>query len=130
MGIRSAFALRLTAHRRVAAILALAAPMIGCNNLIGNDEIDTEGEGANAGRQATPDDVQGGPLALNCAYAPDPASIGTAKDKYLSAAKNWQGWKAGTTDFSSPATINATDFYDCNGSKGVHAIVFEMAKFF
>jgi hypothetical protein len=26
--------------------------------------------------------------------------------------------------------VHATDMYDCNGTKGIHAIVYDLSKFF
>ncbi len=104
---------------------------MGCKILIGSGDIDTQGgDGSKAGRAATPDDVAGGPIAFNCAYAPDPGSTGVAKGKFLPSGISWQGFKPGTVDFTNAITFNTTDVYDCNGSKGIHAVVFEVVKFF
>ncbi len=117
--------------------LVAAGLVAGCNSLTGVEDVNvdqgSQEPGAtnpnNTGNNAagSEDAVQGPVVALNCAYSP--ANPGVTKGKDLPASKHWQGFAAGSTD-SMPIDINSTDFYDCTGTKGVHAVVYELAKFF
>jgi hypothetical protein len=107
---------------------ALSVSLFGCNGLSGASDVSIDGTlsptggsdaGANGAHAALPT------TTLNCAYAPtDP---GVTEGKQMPSSLSWQGYVAGN---DAVVTLNATDLYDCDGSKGVDVVVYEMAKFF
>jgi hypothetical protein len=57
-----------------------------------------------------------------CAYPAGP--YGTAVGNVLDPSSTWQGYLPNATDAS---TLKMSDLYDCDGSKGINAIVFDNA---
>jgi hypothetical protein len=106
--------------------LALSLSAFGCNTLVGTDEVtvDAPAEGTTSG-------VTGGASAvvpmtpLNCSYAPKEPGVGEGKQ--LPTTLTWKGYAPGSDEVGE---VRAADFFDCNGSKGIHVVVYEMAKFF
>lgn len=101
----------------------------GCNELVGGSDVSVDDANA-TGTPSTGADADGAHSALptatlNCAYTP--ADPGVTDAKQLPSTLKWQGYAPGSDDV---VTVNASDFFDCNGSKGVDVVVFEMAKFF
>jgi hypothetical protein len=64
--------------------------------------------------------VPGAEAAAECVYPSGPygQQVGDVVDPSLS----WQGYAPGA---SAPSTVHASDFYDCDGAKGVRAILFD-----
>ncbi|MBM4377043.1 MAG: hypothetical protein FJ095_18325 [Deltaproteobacteria bacterium] len=119
---------------RVARLVFVASslfPLVGCNTLVGTDEVAVDGgdDEGDAGSEAS--GANGGLSAiapttpLNCSF--QPTSPGVAENKELPLSLQWQGYAPGSDEVGS---VSAADFFDCNGSKGVHVVVYEMAKFF
>ncbi len=51
-------------------------------------------------------------------------SVGTTLGKTVSADLSWKGFPAQSTN---AAAIASTDLYDCDGSKGINAIIFDVS---
>lgn len=103
------------------AALALGLAATGCNSLAGSDDIEL-----GSAAEASEDAIKAiAPLApLNCVY--EPADVGVSDGQQLATSLEWQGYAPGSDEVT---TVHAMDFYDCNGSKNVDVVVFEMAKF-
>lgn len=57
-----------------------------------------------------------------CTYPAGP--YGSKLGQVLDPTLQWQGYAPGA---SSPSTLKMTDLYDCDGSKGINALVFDTA---
>lgn len=104
-------------------VVLLAA---GCSNTSKSQDDATGDSGAgavdadvDAGDDAASGD-DGAPTG--CAYPPGP--YGVAVGKVLNPDLQWQGF---APNASAPSTVKITDLYDCDGSKGINAIVVDSA---
>jgi hypothetical protein len=76
-------------------------------------------DGASTSDDATPiTPPEAAPPA--CVYPTGP--YGTAMGSVISPTATWQGYEVGAASIS---TITAKDLYDCDGKKGINAIVFD-----
>lgn len=135
------------------ALVALGVPgLLACNMITGADGValadDDGGVSANAaGPGATTAGPAAGPSVGNggstvngaggstantgagagpteCIYPPPP--YGVAQGQVLPPTLSWQGFAPGA---STPSTINVEDFFDCDGSRDIDAVVFDTAQF-
>lgn len=68
------------------------------------------------------------PKMMSCQFPAD-ANLGVVAGSHLPANISWEGYPIGS-DASAPATtVNVTDFYDCDGSKGIDGILFDTSQF-
>ncbi len=81
---------------------------------------DTTGTGATGGGGAGPGGGGGGAASNACPYPASP--YGKAEGKTVSGALKWQGYAEGATE---PSTVAISDYYDCDGSKGINAILLD-----
>jgi hypothetical protein len=98
----------------------LLAAACSSGNSATNGSSSDSGTG-DAGDNADAEDADDGPTG-NCVYPSGP--YGTAVGKVIDPSLTWQGYVPGATTVT---TIHITDFYDCDGSKGVNAIVLDDA---
>ena len=77
----------------------------------------TSGPDASTGDGVT----SGGPSA--CEYPPGP--YGNTANKTLSPNESWNGFAPGA---GSSSTITVEDLFDCDGSKGINAVIFTTAQ--
>lgn len=115
---------------QVAVLVSALGFVVGCNHLVGTDDVSVDGaaDGDGAGDPgATPGGLSAyAPTTpLNCNY--QPATLGVDANKQLPPTLKWQGYAPGSDEVGS---LSAMHFFDCNGSKGIDVVVFEMAKFF
>jgi hypothetical protein len=66
----------------------------------------------------TPDSAQD--AGTPCQYPPGP--YGKTQGSTLAPTLTWQGYAPGS---SSVSTVNITDFFDCDGSKGINALAID-----
>jgi len=59
-----------------------------------------------------------------CANGYPTGGYGTSMGKVVNPGLGWQGYAAKET---SPSTIHPADLYDCDGSKGINALVFDVS---
>ncbi len=116
--------------RWVWAALVFAAGATGCTNFTGADGLEVEGD------EVVVSDDDGGTVTgsgannpaptdpLTCAYAPPPH--GVTEGAILPVGQSWEGYVAGE---DAPRTFNVTELYDCEGSKGYHAIIFDTSQY-
>jgi hypothetical protein len=62
----------------------------------------------------------GGPVKAECTYPAGP--YGTNVGEVLDPTLVWQAYAPGAT---MPSTLKISDLYDCDGTKGINAIVFD-----
>ena len=96
---------------------------MGCNLVTGVDGVEFDEPAVSAG---DPSLGPGPKHLMNCAYSP--AAPGVDVGMQLPSSLAWQGYLA-YEPLDAHTTLNVTDLYDCMGTKGVHAIVFEAAEF-
>lgn len=103
------------------------AGVSGCNGLVGTDEVTVDADpDANGGTQLGSDAPAVVPTSsLNCSFIPDEPGVG--KGKQFPTTLSWKGYAAGALE---PGELHAAQLYDCDGSKGIHVVVYELAKFF
>jgi hypothetical protein len=105
------------------AILLAAGLAGGCssssnnNNSSGQSTADS-GAGEETGALDADTDAEDSGLPPGCVYPQGP--YGVAVGKVLDPTLSWQGYAPNAT---SPSTIKITDLYDCNGTRGINAIV-------
>ena len=106
-----------------AAVLVGSVALVGCNAISGADGIELSDSALMRGdddpvRLPTP-----GTQHMECAY-PEPSqpTTGILPGWTVHDYLQWEGYIPGE---SSPGTRDITDFYDCYGGKGIHAIMFE-----
>jgi hypothetical protein len=118
-------------------IVAWALPVVvGCSSAATTapwEESTTDAGGAStpASRDAAPATdaaplpaeaaaAPGAEAAAECVYPSGPygQQVGDVVDPSMA----WQGYAPGA---SAPSTVHASDFYDCDGSKGIRAVLFD-----
>ncbi len=79
----------------------------------------TGGNGGNGGGGGTPPPATGGTTGGNpCPYPPGP--YGTSVGATVAPSLSWQGFAEGS---HQAGTVNITDYHDCDGTRGVNALV-------
>jgi hypothetical protein len=128
LGVRR-LAMRSETGSALVGVLLAGLLSTGCNTLIvGDEDIALDGAAVQTGNKAipgSPDNVAGPMLAVNCAYTP--TTVGVAEKQQLPATLKYDGFVMGSDNMG---VVHATDMYDCNGTKGIHAIVYDLSKFF
>jgi len=99
----------------------------------GSGSVDTnDGTGGqvsqNGGSGGTPSSGVGaggaGAGPTGCDYPAGPYSV--AQGGTLPPTLSWQGIAPGS---STPTTVSVQDFFDCDGSKGIDALIFDTSQF-
>ncbi len=75
----------------------------------------TNGTGVTSGAGAGPQ---------NCTYPPGP--YGVDQGEVVPPTISWQGYAPGA---SSPTTITTQDLFDCDGSRGIHAVIVDTSQY-
>lgn len=60
----------------------------------------------------------------NCTYPPGPYGVG--QGEIVPPTISWQGYAPGG---SSPTTITTQDLFDCDGSRGIHAVIVDTSQY-
>lgn len=111
----------------VAGCSSPAAPGFHTSPAQGGDDAgdDAATSGDDGGSQPTGDDAGGttptpdaGTTPSKCAYPSGP--YGIHSNQTVSGAFSWQGFVDGSP---SPVTVSMKDFFDCDGSKGINAVL-------
>ena len=100
-------------------------PALGCASLVGADEVSLDGAPIVS---AGGDDVSGpapAPLPITCAY-PEGVPFGVREGDTLPVNLGWEGYVAGEQE---PRHFDVSELYDCEGSKGIDAILFDTSQF-
>ncbi|HHH27494.1 MAG TPA: hypothetical protein ENK57_03965 [Polyangiaceae bacterium] len=84
------------------------------------------GEGVGAGPASTGvgGTGTGAPGPTECEYPAGP--YGVAQGQIVPPNLTWQGFAPGS---STPETISIQDFFDCDGSRGINAVLFDTSQF-
>jgi hypothetical protein len=59
-----------------------------------------------------------------CTYPVGPYGVGLGDT--VPSNISWQGYAPGA---ATPSTVSTKDFFDCDGAKGIHAILFDTSQF-
>jgi len=59
-----------------------------------------------------------------CQYPAGPYGVGQGQT--VPPSLSWQGYAPGA---SSPSTISIQEFFDCDGAKGIHAVLFDTSQY-
>jgi hypothetical protein len=92
-----------------------AGPAVGAGGMTSGAGGATASNGATSGAGASP---------TNCQYPAGP--YGVAQGQTLPPSLSWQGYAPGG---SQPVTVTVQDFFDCDGTRGIHAVLFDTAQF-
>jgi hypothetical protein len=107
------------------AVAACGLPAVACTTLVGADEVTLDG----APIVAVGDDYRSGPAPattpLTCSY-PQGVSFGIEVGDTLPVHLGWQGYVAGELE---PRRLDISELYDCEGSKGIDAILLDTSQF-
>jgi hypothetical protein len=76
------------------------------------------------GSGSTGSGMGGDPGPTDCEYPGGP--YGVAEGDTVPPTLSWEGYAPGA---SSPSTIAVTDFFDCDGTRGIHALYFDTSQF-
>lgn len=131
--------------RRGSWLAALAVLLTGagaCNAMTGADSLSLGEQGLAADETSGGDGTSGGGLngggnaggaggagatgsggaaaTSTCVYPSSP--YGKSEGKTVSSAMKWQGYTEGATE---PGTVSIADYYDCDGSKGINAVLLD-----
>ncbi len=111
-------------HPRLGLPILLAAGMMltGCNNLNGTDKVSINGDSIDEGT------VVGDPPstpAMKCAY-PTTGTPGVDVGNIIPIDRKWQGFLPESTEYSD---VSISDFYDCDRSRGIDAIVVDTSQY-
>ncbi len=71
---------------------------------------------------STPDATDAGTTTPTCTYPKGPYGVGL--DEVLSPNSSWQGYAANDT---AVTTMKMSDLFDCDGSKGINAIMIDVS---
>lgn len=97
-----------------------AVAMLGFGVLLG---CSAEGE-RGAGSASSGDDGDGGSGGSVAACPYPPAPYGLTTGKVISSSLKWQGFLEAATQASE---VPVTDYFDCDGSKGIDAVLFDVS---
>jgi hypothetical protein len=82
-----------------------------------------DGAGAGAGPTSTGSGTGAGD-PTGCEYPAGP--YGVAQGQVVPPSLSWQGFAPGST---TAETISIQDFFDCDGSRGIHAVLFDTSQY-
>ena len=102
-------------------LLGCAACAVGSDPIAGAGGEDSDGDAASVGGvggNASVGATNGSGGGSACVYPS--GETGVLEGMLVDGSLSWQGFPAGA---SSPTTVAATDFFDCDGSRGVDAIL-------
>lgn len=105
----------------VLALLLGSALLAGCVEGVGSDV--TEDEVWVPPESTTPVIPH-----MSCAYPP-PETFGHLIGETIPGNISWTGYGPGAVDSSDVTEVSITEFYDCDGSKGIDAVMFETVGF-
>jgi hypothetical protein len=109
----------------LAAAVALTSSA-ACSNFTGIEDLgvdDAPVEGSDSPISAAadnPEPTQG----LTCAYSLGP--FGVDEGQVVPVSHNWNGYAAGE---GASRIVNVSELYDCDGWKGVDAIIFDTSQY-
>ena len=107
-------------------VMAGALALGGCNSLSGADDIElTDDDGTVAGQQPPILPPMPQPAHMGCAY-PGDVSYGVSEGQTVPATLTWQGYRPYATE---PDAISVGELFDCDGDKGVDAVMFETTQY-
>src|ERR1019366_3667859 len=112
---------RMTTTTKLGTLMAILLPA-GCSSSSNGATADAgpaaEDSSVNVDADTDADEAGEAGPANGCVYPSGP--YGTAVGKVPDPSMTWQGFAPGATTVS---TVNITDFYDCDGSRGINALV-------
>lgn len=88
---------------------------VGAGGMAGVGGSSTTSNGATSGAGAGPQ---------NCTYPSAPYGVGQGQT--VPPTISWQGFAPGG---SSPTTITTEDLFDCDGSRGIHAVIVDTSQY-
>ena len=107
--------------------LIVCAGLVGCAAPLDNDTDDNRFEAADGVDEVAPVQTIGtnepSPTQIDCAYPP---GTGVAQGQVVPSSTGWEGYAPGS---DVPEHIDISQFYDCVGSKGVHAIFYDTSQY-
>lgn len=86
--------------------------------------VDGSGAGAGPTSSGVGGTGTGEPGPTECEYPAGP--YGVAQGQIVPPNLTWQGFAPGS---SAAQTISILDFFDCDGSRGIHAVLFDTSQF-
>ena len=86
--------------------------------------VDVVGAGAGPTSSGVGGTGSGEPGPTECEYPAGP--YGVAQGQIVPPNLTWQGFAPGS---STASTISIQDFFDCDGSRGIHAVLFDTSQF-
>jgi hypothetical protein len=110
---------------KAAASTALVlCAVAGCNAITGSADLmvvgPTAGAGGGAGTGSAAQSSSSGTVE-HCTYPT--TGFGVDVGKVLVPHRSWPGYAAGSTATSKPTTISMDDFFDCDGTKHINALL-------
>ncbi|MEM6791160.1 MAG: hypothetical protein AAGA56_11370 [Myxococcota bacterium] len=101
-----------------------SGPSVGAGFTVGNGTGGAMGVGgSNGATMASGSAGQGaGPPA--CTYPSGPYGVGEGET--VPPTLSWEGYAPGA---SAPGTITAEDFFDCDGQRGIHAVIVDSSQY-
>lgn len=109
-------------------LAAITIAVLGCNDFTGAEGLGVDEDAAEDGSAVSEGNAPQtpGPKALSCAY-PLAESFGADEGQVLSSSIMWPAALPAGEQIAR--TVNVSDFYDCDGSKGIHGVMFITSKF-
>jgi hypothetical protein len=106
------------------AIVAGSIALVGCTTLNGNDEWEVSGDPiVGGGMEVTvPTDVPP-PKGMSCAYPQ--GTLGVSVGNVVSVFTGWNGLPPNETE----RQFQLAEYYDCDGTKGVDAILISTSQY-
>jgi hypothetical protein len=108
-----------------AAVLLSALGLFGCNNLTGVEGVGVDGDEVVAGDPVNEANYAPAPQGITCAY-PVGGMVGIEQGMTLPSTHTWRGYKAGETEARD---IPAAEFFDCDGSRHLDAVIFDTSQY-
>ena len=105
-------------------LLVAGLALTGCNSLNGADIVTVGDEDPIDEVDNITQDPPASP-ELSCAY-PTTGDFGVAVNQIVPVDRQWHGFAAET---STAWEINISDYYDCDGSRGIDAIIIDTSQY-
>ncbi len=111
--------------KHIVCVALASAALVGCSDLTGANDADERAEK----KQKNPEPVANTPAPhdISCAYPQ--GQFGVAMNMTVPSNKQWDGFAELTDTNAPPQHHGIGEWFDCDGSRGINAIMVDTSQF-
>jgi hypothetical protein len=112
--------------KHVLCVTLSALSLVACSDLTGANDADEKADK----KQQNPDPVANtpSPVEISCAY-PAGGNFGVAVNMIVPSNKQWDGYAELADTNAPPQHHGIGEYFDCDGSRGINAIMVDTSQF-